>query len=356
MAQKLPCPDFVHTLLTWYDNNRRDLPWRRASGDPYKTWIAEVMLQQTTTQAVLAYYNRFIQRWSTVTALAEAHLDEVLCLWSGLGYYARARRLHQCARYIVYERKGVFPKTSEELRRLPGIGRYTASMLAAVCFGEPVAVIDTNIERILVRCFAITQAKIPRSLLYDAITPLVPKNRPADFAQAFMDLGALICMSQNPKCLHCPVSSWCVGYQLGLSRSLPYKVKKEKKPIRRGIVYWLSNGQGDVWLRRRLESGLLGGMMEFPSTPWKTGSFPDQKTIIQAAPVQTVWQRREGIVRHSFTHFSLELGVMTGSSTECVGSDGFWCARERLYDYALPTVMHKVIKHVKGTSVGQKLE
>ena len=342
-------------ILDWYDRQGRVLPWRfhqDADPDPYVVWLSEVMLQQTTVITVKPYFTRFLERWPTVEDLAAAELDEVLKAWAGLGYYARARNLHRCARYLVTQRKGQFPDTIEALRQLPGVGEYTAAIIAAIVFGHPTPVIDGNVTRIIIRLFAIKEP-LPRakSQVHDRTKQLVPQYRPGDFAQAMMDLGATVCTVTKPQCLLCPLRTECHSYALGITAALPHKIQKPKKPIRRGIVFWLSTSSNSILLRRRAEHGLLGGMIEVPSTPWRPGKFPDNTEILKTAPLLADWKPLDGIVHHSFTHFHLELAVMyAGIDVKYDGYDkenGFWVSCDQLSDYALPVVMQKVVRHVQ---------
>lgn len=336
-------------LLDWYDVHRRILPWRAAPGDhadPYEVWLSEIMLQQTTVVTVKGYFDRFLERWPTVQDLAAADLDEVLTEWAGLGYYARARNLHKCAR-LVAERGG-FPEMEEELLALPGIGRYTAAAIASIAFDRPATVVDGNVERVISRLRAI-EIPLPDSkpVIYDCAETLTPQNRPGDFAQAMMDLGATVCTPKSPKCLLCPWQDACAARAAGLELELPRKKPKKPRPTRIGTVFWLErdNGQGrEVLLRRRPEKGLLGGMMEVPSSPWDENG--DQGEAVTHAPVYVGWQPVDDTVRHIFTHFVLELNVLRGTLTSAKHVDGVWVALDDLDKQALPTVMKKVVKAV----------
>ncbi len=341
-------------MLAWYDRHRRDLPWRARPGevaDPYRVWLSEVMLQQTTVQAVAPYFQRFTERWPTVQALASADLDAVLHAWAGLGYYARARNLHRCAQVVAFEHGGRFPDTEEALRRLPGIGAYTAAAIAAIAFDRPAAVLDGNIERVISRVFAV-EDPLPGSkeTLRRLAGTLTPDLRPGDYAQALMDLGSSICVPRRPRCILCPWSDACRARALGIQEDLPRKAAKAERPVRRGIAFWLVNPEGAVLLRRRPEEGMLGGMMEVPSTPWLAGPAPELADAIVAAPVAvppaTAWRPLPGVVRHAFTHFPLELVVaaaVAGEGWRAV--EGVWAPVDRLADFALPTVMMKVVRH-----------
>ncbi|MGE0213544.1 MAG: A/G-specific adenine glycosylase, partial [Parvibaculaceae bacterium] len=296
------------TLLAWYDRHRRVLPWRSAPGeaaDPYRVWLSEIMLQQTTVAAVGRYFRDFTLRWPTVEALAAAPLDQVLAAWAGLGYYARARNLHACAKVVAGTHQGRFPSTSAALRTLPGIGAYTAGAIAAIAFGERAAAADANAERVIARLFAIdTPMPKAKAEITALLEPLVPEDRPGDFAQALMDLGATVCTPRKPQCLICPWTEECEGRRLGIAEALPRKAEKKARPTRRGVAFWIERRDGVVLLRRRPERGLLGGMLEVPSTAW-AGKLPADPS--GEAPVAARWRKLPGTVEHTFTHFHLVL-------------------------------------------------
>ncbi len=343
--------DLAELLLSWYDRNRRDLPWRSPPGgrpDPYHVWLSEIMLQQTTVVTVGPYYHDFLRRWPTVRDLAAADLDSVLQAWAGLGYYARARNLHKCARVVAEELGGRFPEDEEQLRQLPGIGAYTAAAVAAIAFDRRATVLDGNVERVIARIFAI-EDPLPgvRPVLRARADTLTPDRRPGDYAQAIMDLGATVCTSRRPKCLLCPWQHACAAHRAGIEESLPRKTAKADKPTRRAVAFWLVNPDGAVLLRRRVESGLLGGMMEVPSTDWLEQPVPTLAAAGGQAPLPTAWRALPGMVRHSFSHFHLELVVATGRSgaEDWRRADGIWVPVDRLSEQALPTVMRKVVRH-----------
>jgi len=338
-------------LLAWYDRERRTLPWRAAPGkrvDPYRVWLSEIMLQQTTVAAVVPYYEAFLARWPTVEALAKADLDAVLHAWQGLGYYARARNLHRCARVVAEDLGGRFPESAEGLRRLTGIGDYTAAAIAAMAFGRPEAAVDGNVVRVLSRMYAL-ETPLPdvRSAVRPLAEALVPRKRPGDFAQALMDLGATVCTPRRPACDRCPWAADCSAFASGTPEAFPKKAQKKEKPTRRGAAFWTVRADGAVLLRRRPESGLLGGMMEVPTTDWRERAWTEAEAIA-AAPVAGAWRRLAGTVRHTFTHFHLELDVYAADVGD---GDGLWCPPGRLGNYALPTVMKKVAR-LAGDGVG----
>lgn len=336
-------------LLDWYDRHRRAMPWRALPGqiaDPYHVWLSEIMLQQTTVATVGPYFERFLGRWPTVEALAAAALDEVLHAWQGLGYYARARNLHKCAKAVTEEFGGRFPDTEAALLELPGVGPYTAAAVAAIAFDRKATVVDGNVERVMARIFAIeTLLPAAKDEMRARAAELTPETRCGDYAQAVMDLGATICSPRNPACAICPWRDFCAARSRGIEADLPRRAPKAQKPTRRGVAFWAVAPDGAVLLRRRIESGLLGGMMEVPSTEWhETGG--DTAAAIAAAPVGADWQPVTGLVRHTFTHFHLELTVLAArvpkSAASAVG--GVWCPAGQFADYALPTVMKKVVR------------
>ena len=339
----MPDPD---ALLAWYDRHRRDLPWRSPPGrrpDPYRVWLSEIMLQQTTVATVAPYFDRFVARWPDIRALAAASLDEVLHLWQGLGYYARARNLHACARAVVERHGGRFPEDAAALRALPGIGDYTAAAIAAIAFDRPVAAVDGNVERVVARIAAV-RAPLPiaKPRLRALTEALVPQTRAGDFAQALMDLGAMICAPRRPRCVLCPWRQNCAAAALGLADGLPTPTEKPERPLRYGVAFWLSRGDGAVMLRRRPEKGLLGGMIELPSTPWR-GEPWTMAEAMAATPAVAEWAPLAGIVEHGFTHFRLELALLAGATTQPGG--GIWARPAEFKDYALPTLTKKLVRH-----------
>lgn len=350
MARKGPESSRSSQLLAWYDANARVLPWRArgtAVADPYRVWLSEIMLQQTTVQAVKAYFEKFVALWPTVEALATAPLDDVLKAWAGLGYYARARNLHACAKDVVSRFGGRFPATEEALRSLPGIGPYTAGAIAAIAFGGRHAAVDGNVERVISRIYAIeTPLPLSKPEIRAKAQELVPEQRAGDFAQAMMDLGATICTPRQPNCLICPWTEHCDGRISGLAPTLPRKAPKKAVPTRRGVAFWVAREDGAVLLRRRPEKGLLGGMMEVPSTQWSA-----KVTDAEAqAPLAAAWRKLPGKVEHTFTHFHLELTVWLAENVidGALRDDGDyrWTKRQDLAGEALPTVMRKVVSHV----------
>jgi len=343
-------------LLAWYERNRRSLPWRALPGkaaDPYRVWLSEIMLQQTTVATVGPYFGEFLARWPTLQSLAAAELDEVLHAWQGLGYYARARNLHRTARLIASEYGGRFPESEAALKALPGIGPYTAAAIAAIAFGQASAAVDGNVERVVARLFAVREA-LPgaKRRLAALARTLVPRERPGDHAQAMMDLGAVVCTPGRPRCSLCPWHKDCAARAAGIAETLPRRPLRRPRPMRRGVVFWLVRGGREVLLRKRPAEGLLGGLMELPTTAWK-GGVPPPSELARQAPLALSWRPLPGVVRHGFTHFELELTVLAGSVGETIerpngvneGETHRWCRLDRLSDVALPTVMKKVVAH-----------
>ena len=334
------------TLLAWYDRHKRTLPWRALPGeavDPYRVWLSEIMLQQTTVAAVKPYFDAFLARWPRIENLAAADLDEVLHAWAGLGYYARARNLHKCAKVVASEYAGRFPDTEDGLAELPGIGPYTAAAIAAIAFDRFASPVDGNIERVVARLFAVEDAMpAAKPKLRALAATLTPSSRAGDYAQAAMDLGATICTPRKPACSLCPWMEACEALALGRPEDFPMRAPKTEKPTRRGVIYWALDAKGSVLLRRRDEKGLLGGMMEFPSTDWLE-KRPTIDAAVKDAPVKAEWTELPGLVQHTFTHFHLELTVLVGRGAK--GDDGIWVPIDRLSDHALPNLMKKVARH-----------
>ena len=352
---RLAGQDAAGALLDWYARERRELPWRAPAGqtpDPYAVWLSEIMLQQTTVAAAIPYYQRFLARWPSVKALAAANLDEVLSAWAGLGYYSRARNLHACARLVAERHAGQFPHTEEGLRELPGIGPYTAAAIAAIAFGARATPVDGNIERVVARLFAVQQ---PLPAAKDEIrrlaTTLTPEWRAGDFAQALMDLGASVCTPKRPSCLMCPLQRDCSAYAQGIEAALPARAARPERPVRVGLAFLALREDAHVLLRRRPEAGLLGGMLEVPSTAWAE-MLPPVNEALRTAPVRGEWWAVPGTVTHTFTHFRLETlvyrAIVSADASLTFWADPQrcrWVARRDLNRAALPSVMRKIIAH-----------
>ena len=336
-------------LLAWYGRHARSLPWRAPPGrraDPYAVWLSEIMLQQTTVVVVRPYFEAFLVRWPRIEDLAAAPLDEVLAAWAGLGYYARARNLHRCAKLVAGELGGRFPDSETALRELPGIGPYTAAAMAAIAFGRPASAVDGNVERVVARLYAV-QTPVPAAKpeLRRLAAALVPERHAGDYAQAMMDLGATVCLPRGPKCLLCPLAEHCAARGSGLAETLPRRAAKAPRPTRRAIAFWAVNPAGQVLLRRRPERGLLGGMMELPSTEWREAACGEAEALAQA-PFAARWHALPGLVRHTFTHFHFEATLWAGRAGDGLQvPDASWVAFDDLGAKALPSVMRKLVRH-----------
>ena len=333
-------------LLEWYDRNARTLPWRvppeagkrGGAADPYRVWLSEVMLQQTTTAHAAPYFKAFTERWPTVETLAAAPEEAVMAAWAGLGYYSRARNLIACARAVAG--RGAFPDTEAELRALPGLGAYTAAAVAAIAFGRRAVVIDANVERVVARLFAIAEPLPGRKAAIRAATGrITPDERAGDFAQAMMDLGATICTPRDPKCLLCPLSTECEGRASGDPARYPVKAPKKARPSRIGTAFWIER-EGEVWLVRRPGKGMLGGMRALPDDGWSARADGSGD-----APLAGSW-RAGGVVRHGFTHFDLELGlaIYTGDRWRALAREGEWWPVVEIEAAGLPTLFAKAAR------------
>ncbi|RDI55149.1 A/G-specific adenine glycosylase [Microvirga subterranea] len=339
-------------LLAWYDRHRRDLPWRARPGetaDPYRVWLSEIMLQQTTVGAVKPFYERFLERFPTVESLAEAPADAVMQAWAGLGYYSRARNLHACAKAVVENHDGRFPGTEAELLKLPGIGAYTAAAVAAIAFDRKAAAVDGNVERVVSRLFMVEEPLPKAKPIIRALTEeIVPEDRPGDFAQAVMDLGATICTPKRPACAICPWMQPCQARAAGLQETFPKKQKKETGQLRKGAAFVVLRADDSILLRTRPPQGLLGGMVEMPTSAWEPDYEPARAMV--DAPIEARWKRLPGVVRHVFTHFPLELTVFLAKvpKDEPAPEDMRWTPRHQLHEEALPGAMKKVLVHALG--------
>ncbi|HRJ01426.1 MAG TPA: A/G-specific adenine glycosylase [Hyphomonas sp.] len=332
-------------LLAWFDRSARALPWRAPIGvrrDPYRVWLAEIMLQQTTVPHAAPYFEAFTRRWPSVEALAAAKDEDVMQAWAGLGYYARARNLLKCAREVAA--LGAFPETEQGLRALTGIGPYTAGAIAAIAFGERAAAVDGNVDRVFARLMALKGVWVEeKKRIAAAVRSLVPETRPGDFAEALMDLGATVCTPKAPNCGVCPLTEECAARREGAPQRYPVKPAKAVKPVRYGAVYVLRRAE-TVWLVRRPPSGLLGGMLGLPGTAWR------EEREEARAPVAADWVHL-GEVRHVFTHFALRLDVLEARVSRVKLPEGYWAQAEDLA--GLPTVFAKAAA-LAGFSVRRK--
>jgi A/G-specific adenine glycosylase len=346
-------------LLAWFDRHRRVLPWRARSGerpDPYRVWLSEIMLQQTTVRAVVPFYVRFLQRWGDIRALAAAPLEDILKAWAGLGYYARARNLHACVRAVVERHGAEFPTSEAALRALPGIGDYTAAAIAAIAFDAPTSPVDGNIERVVARLFTVA-APLPgvKPELRRLARELFPRRRAGDFAQALMDLGATICTPKKPACAFCPLNESCGARARGDAETFPRRAPRREGALRRGAAFVARRMDGYVLVGTRPARGLLGGMTGVPTTEWSRDF--DEKNALGAAPRflslkrkdknKIHWCRRAGVVRHVFTHFPLELAVYEAEiPPQTRAPKGLrWIAIADIAGEALPSLMRKVVAH-----------
>jgi A/G-specific adenine glycosylase len=341
-------------LLAWYDRHRRRLPWRAPPGeapDPYRVWLSEIMLQQTTVKTVAPYYARFLARWPNLAALAASSLGDVLKAWAGLGYYARARNLHTCARTVVERHGGCFPEEVAALAALPGVGPYTAAAIAAIAFGKRATPVDGNVERVIARLFAV-EAPLPGAKpdIRRLAESLTPDERPGDFAQALMDLGAMICTPLRPSCALCPWNDACAAHRLGSAETFPRKAPRAEGRLRRGAAFWIERADGAVLVRTRPLRGLLAGMTEVPTSEW-SHDF-GEATALQAAPRvpngkgKLAWRKLPGKVTHVFTHFPLELVVYAAAVPAGMRAPrGMrFVPRASFDEEAWPTLMRKVIE------------
>jgi len=393
-------------LLAWYDRHRRTLPWRAPAGrraDPYRVWLSEIMLQQTTVKVVEPYYARFVARWPDFAALAAAPLDDILKAWAGLGYYARARNLHACARAIVERHGGQMPASEAKLRELPGIGRYTAAAIAAIAYQQPATPVDGNIERVIARLYAVgSPLPAAKPEIFRLAQALTPQRRPGDFAQAMMDLGATICTPKTPACAFCPWSGDCAAHRRGEADSYPRRTPKREGALRRGAAFVVRRADGFVLVRARAAKGLLGGMTEVPTTEWATNfaeadafsyarrlfsplpggersasadkiggsrvrgkerrnsatSVPPHPDPLPTGEREIAWRRLAGIVRHVFTHFPLELTVYCADVAAATSAPNGtrWVALQDLSGEALPSLMRKVVAHALDGSARAPLK
>ncbi len=331
-------------LLRWYDANRRFLPWRRDHPDAYSVWLSEIMLQQTTVKAAIPYFTKFIALWPDVRALAAAPTAEVMRAWAGLGYYSRARNLHASAKLVAEIYQGQFPAAEADLRKLPGVGPYTAAAISAIAFNRRAVVVDGNVERVMSRLFAVENAlPAAKPEIYGLTDSLTPHSRCGDFAQSMMDLGASLCAPRNPQCLICPLSRVCLAYQRGDPVNFPRKAPKVARPVRRGAAFYIARADGAILVRTRPDKGLLGGMTELPGSAWST-TF-NTNTALETAPLNLSFFEAAS-VSHVFTHFALELMVFVGHASPDIPAPLTfrWVLPAQLETEAWPSIMRKVLE------------
>jgi A/G-specific adenine glycosylase len=336
-------------LLAWWDIHRRALPWRARSGespDPYAVWLSEILLQQTTVAAATPYFHRFITRWPRVEDLAAAPIEEVMRSFAGLGYYSRARNMHRCAQEIA-RRGGVFPKDEASLRMLPGIGAYTSAAMAAIAFNGQASPVDGNIARIIARLGALPRPiKEARSEIAATAVALTPPDRPGDFAQALMDLGATICTPRSPDCPACPIKADCAASASGDPQAFPRRALKTPRPLRKGAAFFAKAPNGSVLMRTRAPKGLLGGTVELPGAGWSVDF--DVGDAPKYAPVRAAWRRLPGVVEQAFTHFTLQLTIYAAQADAEAATDGcYWVAEAEIDGLALSGVMAKALAYAR---------
>ncbi len=335
--------DFRQSMLGWYAKHQRVLPWRaikKKERNPYYTWLSEIMLQQTTVVTVGPYFEKFIHKWPTIHDLAKADRDVVMHEWAGLGYYARARNLHKCAQMVSETLNGIFPQSQKELEELPGIGSYTSAAIRAIAFGKAANVVDGNVERVMARLYALEEP-LPRSkpMLKELAAGLTNgrEDKPGDYAQSLMDLGAGICTPKSPKCALCPVRNYCLADKKGIAADLPRRQKKKAKPQKHGVVYWIVNDHNELAFVRRGEKEMLGGMLSLPTSEW-----------VDVAEKLDKYQK--DFITHSFTHFDLKLYIQCfryEKGMELPQNDYIWMPLSKLNEVGLPTLFKKVVKLMK---------
>ncbi len=339
--------DFRKKMLNWYDKHQRTLPWRALADevpDPYRVWLSEIMLQQTTVQAVIKYFLKFTDKWPDIHALASAKNEDIMSNWAGLGYYARARNLHKCAKIISQDYNGTFPSDQKELKTLPGIGDYTSAAIRSIAFNKPAVVVDGNVERVMARYHACKVANPKGKANLKDYARLYSEefaDRPSDYAQSLMDLGATICTPKSPACSSCPINERCKARIEGQQIKYPIKGKKKTRPTKHGIAYFVTNQSNEILLQKRAEKGLLGGMYGLPTSDWV-----DTKSSIKNLELPHFKKAHcaNTHIEHVFTHFSLKLHIYT-LRTQNIGidEDYIWVKRQKLNGIGLPTLFKKVI-------------
>lgn len=332
-------------VLDWYDKHGRELPWRYKNGkpaNPYHVWLSEIMCQQTTVQAVMPYYTKFLSTWPTVQDLADADNDDVMAAWAGLGYYARARNLHKCAKVVANDMAGEFPNNQAALKELPGVGDYTSAAIATIVFNQPATVMDGNIERVMARFFAIEKALPKAKPIFKKYTARFFDSfpeRPGDFAQSLMDIGSSICTPKNPKCTICPLNGGCEAQKQGIQETLPIKTKKKPRPHKHGDVYWIQNEKGEILFHKRPETGLLAGMSALPTSSW---GVKGHNTEIPECIEILDFEDRKTSISHVFTHFDLTLTLKTSMTNNDLNvTNGYFWANTEGMEEKLPKVFRK---------------
>lgn len=343
---------FRAALLNWYDRHRRRLPWRaepRMSADPYHVWLSEIMLQQTTVGAVIPYFVKFVEKWPTVHDLAAATVDDVMREWAGLGYYARARNLHKCAKVVSTKYQGRFPQDTDMLKSLPGIGDYTAAAIMSIAFDLPATVIDGNVERVMARLFSI-KTPLPAGKkdigAYAAALSSGYTDRPSDYAQALMDIGATICIPKAPRCSLCPLQAICRGHFDKIAATLPARAAKAPRPKRIGYAYIIRREDGSILIEKRPGKGLLGGMIGFPTSEWVDRDAPLKHPDFINTHNDQIQVRKELEIRHVFTHFELSLTPAFLDIQEIhivkIRENAYWVPVNELANIGFPTAFKKI--------------
>ena len=344
--------DFSKNVLNWYSANKRDLPWRYINNslkDPYKIWVSEIMLQQTTVATVIPYYKKFLKKWPNIKKLSKSNINEVLDFWSGLGYYRRAKNLHLTSRIISNQFNGIFPLEKDEIIKLPGIGEYTAAAIRAIAKDEKDTVVDANIERVMARIFYLKKPikQIKKEIKQNA-EKLTPKFNNGDYIQALMDIGSLICTPKDPLCNDCPIEKFCITKKKNAVNEIPKKIIKNDKPIREGIVFWIKNKNNQILLKRRDETGLLPGMLEFPSYNWSKNKINENdKKILSIKNIKKLNKK----VIHEFSHFKLKLTVYEKNKFNKNRIDGMWVGIDEINELGLPTLMKKVYQQMMKNKI-----
>ena len=339
--------EFSKNVLNWYNANKRDLPWRYKNNlpkDPYKIWVSEIMLQQTTVATVIPYYEKFLKKWPNIKELSKSNINEVLDFWSGLGYYRRAKNLHLTSRIISDQFNGIFPLEKDEIIKLPGIGEYTAAAIRAIAKDEKDTVVDANIERVIARIFYLKKPiKLIKKEIKQNAEKLTPKFKNGDYIQALMDIGSIICTPKDPLCNDCPIEKFCITKKKNEVNEIPKKIIKNDKPVREGIVYWIRNKNDQILLKRREENGLLPGMLEFPSYNWSKNKINgNDKKILSIKNTKKLNKK----VMHEFSHFKLILTVYEKNKFNKNSIDGMWVGIDEINELGLPTLMKKVYRQV----------
>ena len=344
--------DFSKNVLNWYSANKRDLPWRYKNNspkDPYKIWVSEIMLQQTTVATVIPYYKKFLKKWPNIKKLSKSNINEVLDFWSGLGYYRRAKNLHLTSRIISNQFNGIFPLEKNEIIKLPGIGEYTAAAIRAIAKDEKDTVVDANIERVMARIFYLKKPikQIKKEIKQNA-EKLTPKFNNGDYIQALMDIGSLICTPKDPLCNDCPIEKFCITKKKNAVNEIPKKIIKNDKPVREGIVFWIKNKNNQILLKRRDETGLLPGMLEFPSYNWSKNKINENdKKILSIKNIKKLNKK----VIHEFSHFKLKLTVYEKNKFNKNRIDGMWVGIDEINELGLPTLMKKVYQQMMKNKI-----